>query len=162
MDLKNIKTTLLDLIKFMMYWNWTWKKLRLPYWTQIDFICLDLDLKKTLTTLLNMDWFYDMLDLELWNPWSTSLEWNHFFKHWVWLVNYSSRYAVTRVWKLSSITCFLSFNIVLTHTTPSFGNFCISIYRYCMSLSHIPITHLCFHIFLSHSNIWDGAFCKHS
>ena len=75
------------------------------------------------------------------------------------LINQPSMDVVTKVWRLYWMGCFLPFNIVLIHeafTAPSFGNLCMMISTstllhfscsswYCMSLTHMLITHLeCF------------------
>ena len=75
------------------------------------------------------------------------------------LINQPSRDVVTKVWRLYWMNCFLPFNTVLIHapfTAPSFDNLCMMISPstllhflrssgYCMSLTHMSITHLeCF------------------
>ena len=127
-------------INFMIYWIWTWKILELPYWTQIDFIC--------------WTWAWKILELPYWI-------WIDFIKTGFELINQPSRDAVTKVWRLSWINFFLPFSIMLIRaafTAPSFGNFYMMISPptllrflcssgYCMSLSHMSITHLeCFPI----------------
>ena len=91
---------------------------------------LELDLKNTRTTLLVLDWLYNISDLDL--------------KHYHYLtglglillntglklVNEAGE-AATNVWTLSWIICFLSLSIALIHavlTGPSFGNLCMEIY----------------------------------
>ena len=124
-------TTLLDLdwlYVFMIYWTWTWKTLntRTTYLTGLGLILLNIGLG---------------------------------------LINQPSRDVFTKVWRLSWINCFLPFNIALIHaafTAPSFRNLRMMIppstllfkpqcflcsSGYCMSLSHMSITHLeCFPI----------------
>ena len=70
------------------------------------------------------------------------------------LINQPSKDVVTKAWRHSWINCFLP----AAFRAPSFGNLCMIISPstllcflwssgYCMSLSHIPITHLeCFPI----------------
>ena len=46
--------------------------------TRIDFM-LELDLKCTQTTLLDLDWFYDIEDLDLKNSWANLLNSDWFY-----------------------------------------------------------------------------------
>ena len=64
----------------MIYWAWTWKINELSYWTQTNFrIYWELDLKSTQSTLLDLNWFYDILDLDLKNPWINLLNSDSFY-----------------------------------------------------------------------------------
>ena len=64
----------------MIYWPWTWKINELSYWTQTNFrIYWELDLKSTQSTLLDLNWFYDILDLDLKNPWINLLNSDSFY-----------------------------------------------------------------------------------
>ena len=74
----------LELEKYLNYLTW----LGLILW-------LELDLRSTQTTLLDLDWFYDMLDLDLKNIWT----------YWT-LINFSilvMQDVVRKVWKLTWI-----------------------------------------------------------
>ena len=142
----------------MIYWIWTWKTLGLPYWTLTDFIiCWTWPWK--ILGLLDLYWFYGILDLDLKHTTTTSLDLDLFY----WTLEDSYREAKQGGRYKSVKTflnyCFLSFNVALIQsalTTPSFGNLCMMISPstwlcflcssgYRMSLSHIPITHLeCF------------------
>ena len=64
----------------MIYWTWTWKINEPSYWTQTNFrIYWELDLKSTQSTLLDLNWFYDILDLDLKNPWINLLNSDSFY-----------------------------------------------------------------------------------
>ena len=137
LDLKNTGTTLLDS-------NW--------------FYLLDLVLKNTRTTLLDLNWLYLFMIYWTWtretlSTRTTSLDF--LLNTGLELINQPSKDVVTYVWRLSWMNCFLPFNIVIhaDFTPPSFGmmispstllRFLCS-FGYCMSLSHMSITHLeCF------------------
>ena len=136
----------------MIYWIWTWKRLGLPYWTRNNFICWNSPWK--ILELFCWIWI-DLICL-----WYIGLEkhsalglphwtWIDFIKHWVW-INQPSRDAVTKIWRLSWLNCFLLSNIVLIHaafTAPSIDNLYMAIYPptllcflcssgYCISLSN--------------------------
>ena len=53
----------------MIYWTWT---------TLLDsdwfYDILELDFKRTVTTLLDLDWFFDILDLDLESAWTNFLD----------------------------------------------------------------------------------------
>ena len=64
----------------MIYWTWTWKINKPSYWTQTNFrIYWELDLKSTQSALLDLNWFYDILDLDLKNPWINLLNSDSFY-----------------------------------------------------------------------------------
>ena len=76
----------LELEKYLNYRTW----LGLILW-------LELDLRSTQTTLLDLDWFYDILDLDLKSTWT----------YWT-LINFSilvMQDVVRKVWKLTWIFC---------------------------------------------------------
>ena len=135
----------------MIYWIWTWKILGLPYWTRNDFIY--------------WNWPWKILELSYWIlivficVWYIGLGLE---KHSaLGLPHQPTRDIVTKVWKLSWINCFPPFYIVLIYpafTAPLVDNLCMMISpptllcflcssAFCMSFSHMSITHLeCFPI----------------
>ena len=53
----------------------------------IFFIALHLNLKNTQSTLLDLDWFYNILDLDVKKTRTTSLELHGLIKQWVRFIN---------------------------------------------------------------------------
>ena len=70
--LENLELLYWVRINFIIYWTWTRTILDLSTLLDSDWFYdeLELDLKRPQATLLDVDWFYDILDLNLKNTWT--------------------------------------------------------------------------------------------